>query len=233
MATRVPRSCETRGFVKLNQPDPSTEAQVTATETNAAMPDPGGPSQLAGAEELRRRLGDRVILLIGMMGAGKSSIGRRLGRLLGLDFLDADQEIEEAAGMTIPEIFARHGEAYFRDGERRVLARLLEGGPAVIATGGGAWMDDRTRALARERGLSVWLKADAEVLMRRVRRRGNRPLLNNADPEGTLRRLLAEREPVYAEADLIVPSRDVAHEVMTDETLAAIRRHLDEENARS
>lgn len=182
-----------------------------------------------GVGGLRARLQGRVIVLIGMMGAGKSSIGRRLGRLLGLDFVDADTEIEQAAGMTIPEIFARHGESYFRDGERRVVARLLDHGPAIVATGGGAWMDERTREKARERGISVWLKADADLLARRVRRRGTRPLLMNGDPEATLRRLLAEREPYYAMADLTVISRDVPHEIMADETLAAIRRHLETE----
>jgi shikimate kinase len=200
---------------------------------HAAIPDAGEPQPVEGSGGFRARLRGRNIVLIGMMGAGKSSIGRRLGRMLGLDFLDADHEIEEAAGMSIPEIFSRHGEAYFRDGERRVLARLLEGGPAVIATGGGAWVDARTRALAADRSISVWLKADPEILLKRVRRRGSRPLLMNADPEGTLRRLLAEREPLYATADIIVNSRDVPHETMSDEVLDAIRRHVEEEGARA
>jgi shikimate kinase len=193
---------------------------------HAAPPDAGEPGAVEGSGCVRAGLHGRNIVLIGMMGAGKSSIGRRLGRMLELDFLDADHEIEAAAGMTIPEIFARHGEAYFRDGERRVVARLLEGGPAVIATGGGAWMDARTRELAATRAISVWLKADAEVLLKRVKRRGTRPLLMNADPEGTMRRLLDERAPFYAQADIVVKSRDVPHETMSDEVLDAIRRHV-------
>lgn len=203
-----------RGALPVSEPSGSAEEIITVVE---------------GVAGLRARLGGRAIVLIGMMGAGKSSIGRRLGRMLGLDFMDADTEIEQAAGMTIPEIFARHGEPYFRDGERRVVARLLDQGSAVIATGGGAWMDERTREKARERGISVWLKADPEVLLKRVKRRGTRPLLMNGDPEATMRRLLAEREPYYAMADLVVNSRDVPHETMADETLLALVRHLETE----
>ena len=179
----------------------------------------------AGAR-VREMLGKRAVVLIGMMGAGKSSVGRRLAKVLLLPFVDADTEIEKAAGMTIPEIFSRHGEPYFRAGETRVVSRLLDQRTSVIATGGGAWMDASTREKVRERAISVWLRADVDVLLRRVKKRGGRPLLKTGDQEGTLRRLLAEREPVYAEADLTVTSREVPHEVMVAETLAALENLL-------
>src|SRR3954447_14442539 len=153
-------------------------------------------------------LGRRSIVLVGMMGAGKSSIGRRLAQRLGLGFVDADAEIEAAAGMTIAEIFARDGEAYFRSGEARVIARLLDQGPQVLATGGGAFMNGETRASISQKGISVWLKADFEVLMRRVKRRsGDRPMLQG-DPAERVRHLMDERYPVYAEADAMVMSRE-------------------------
>jgi len=166
----------------------------------------------------------RTVALIGMMGAGKTAVGRQLAKRVGAPFLDADKEIEEAAGCTIPEIFAERGEAYFRDGERRVIARLLDGPPAVLATGGGAYMNEQTRALLRERATTVWLKADFETLWKRVSKRGNRPLLKTEDPQGTLRRLIAEREPVYADADLIVDSGEQTKEAMArrvEDALAA------------
>jgi shikimate kinase len=148
----------------------------------------------------------RTLVLVGLMGAGKSSVGRRLAARLGLPFVDADQEIETAAGMTIEEIFARHGEPAFRDGERRVIARLLDNPVHVLATGGGAFMDPRTRALIRERATSIWLHAELDELVRRVSRRTDRPLLKGGDPRVVLERLIAERYPVYAEADVTVPS---------------------------
>lgn len=151
---------------------------------------------------------DRTIALIGMMGAGKSAIGRQLAQLLDFPFVDADREIEQAAGETIPEIFANHGEACFRDGERRVIQRLVEDGPCVLATGGGAYMDERTRAFLRKTATTVWLKADFDVLWRRVSRRSHRPLLRTEDPQGTLRRLIDERYPTYAQADITVFSGD-------------------------
>jgi shikimate kinase len=166
----------------------------------------------------------RTVALIGMMGAGKSAIGRQLAKRLNAPFLDADKEIETAAGCTIPEIFAEHGEAYFRDGERRVIARLLDGPPAVLATGGGAYMNAETRTLLHERATVVWLKADFETLWKRVSKRGHRPLLKTEDPQGTLRRLLAEREPVYARADLIVDSGEQTKDAMArkvEDALAA------------
>jgi shikimate kinase len=172
------------------------------------------------------KLGRRSIVLVGMMGAGKSSIGRRLAVELGLPFIDADTEIETAAGMTIPEIFEAHGEPYFRSGEARVIARLLEGGPQVLASGGGAFINPQTRALIRERGVSVWLKAEVDVLLRRIRRRSDRPLLKTGDPEQALRRLVNERYPVYAEADVTVHSQDVAHEAIVADILAALAARL-------
>jgi shikimate kinase len=164
--------------------------------------------------------------MVGMMGAGKTSVGKRLATRLGLPFADADAAIEQAANATIPEIFERHGEAYFRDGERRVIRRLLEEGAKVLATGGGAFIQPETRSAIREKGVSVWLKADQDVLMGRVRRRSNRPLLKTADPEATMARLIAERYPVYAEADIHIQSRDVAHDVVIDDILVALDEFL-------
>jgi shikimate kinase len=168
-------------------------------------------------------LGRRSVVLVGMMGAGKSSIGRRLAARLGIPFVDADSEIEKAAGMTIPEIFATHGEPYFRAGEARVIARLLEGGPQVLATGGGAFMNPETRANIHAKGISVWLRATLEVLSRRIKRRTDRPLLKTTDPVATLRRLMEERYPVYAEANLTVESREVPHDTIVDEIVAGLR----------
>ncbi|MEA2980085.1 MAG: shikimate kinase [Alphaproteobacteria bacterium] len=172
-------------------------------------------------------LGRRSVVLVGMMGAGKSSVGRRLAARLGIPFVDADAEIEKAhAGMTISEIFATHGEPYFRAGEMRVIARLLEGGPQVLATGGGAYMNADTRATIHAKGISVWLRATLDVLNRRIKRRGDRPLLKNTDPSETLRRLIEERNPVYAEADLTVESRDVPHDTIVDEILEGLRGRI-------
>jgi shikimate kinase len=179
---------------------------------------------------LRAALGARAVVLVGMMGSGKSSVGKRLGARLGLPFVDADTEIETAAGMTIPEIFAQRGESEFRDGERRVISRILTTrAPLVLATGGGAFMNADTRARIAELGVSIWLKADFDVLMRRVRKRSNRPLLQTADPEATVRRLLAEREPVYALADITLISRDDPHEVVIEDAVAALARQLRQE----
>lgn len=171
-------------------------------------------------------LGARSLVLVGMMGAGKSSVGRRLATRLGLSFVDADVEIEAAAGMTIPEIFASHGEPYFRAGEARVIARLLGGDAQVLATGGGAFMNPETRAIIREKGISIWLNADFEVLMRRIKRRTDRPLMRTDDPSETLRRLIDERYPVYAEADLTIQSREVPHEKIVEEIIAALADRL-------
>ncbi len=171
---------------------------------------------------IRSWLGSRSLVMVGLMGCGKSSVGRRLAMELMLPFLDADDEIEKAADMTIPEIFQQHGEAYFRNGERRVIGRILANGPQVLATGGGAYMNEETRAAIREAGYSIWLNAELPVLMRRVLKRENRPLLKSGDPEGTMRRLMAERYPVYAEADMKIDSRDVPHEVTVGEILTAL-----------
>lgn len=172
-------------------------------------------------------LGRRSVVLVGMMGAGKSSIGRRLAQRLGIPFVDADAKIEEAhAGVTIAEIFATYGEPYFRSGEARVIARLLDEGPQVLATGGGAYMNENTRASIRQKGISVWLKADFEVLMRRVKRRsGDRPMLQG-DPAERVRHLIDERYPVYAEADTMVVSRDVPHETIVNEIVAELAAKL-------
>jgi len=175
---------------------------------------------------LVRGLGSRSIVLVGMMGAGKSSVGKRLAQRLGLGFFDADTEIERAAGMTIPDMFEKRGEAEFRQGEQRVISRLLADGPIVLATGGGAYMNEMTRAFIAQQGVSVWLKAEFDVLMRRVRKRSNRPLLQNPDPEGTLKRLIDARYPIYALAELTIQSRDVAHDVIVDEIITALSAHL-------
>ena len=168
-----------------------------------------------------RALGSRSIVLIGMMGAGKSSIGRRLATRLGIPFVDADTEIESAAGMTIPEIFDRHGEPYFRAGEKRVIARLLDNGPQVLATGGGSVMDPQTRALIGEKGISIWLRADIDVLLKRTKRRNDRPLAER------IKDLLPQREPVYAQADIVVQSRDEPHETIINEIMLELRKCLD------
>src|SRR3954471_9320609 len=168
-------------------------------------------------------LGARSVVLIGMMGAGKSTIGRRMAARLRLPFLDADTEIETAAGMSIPDIFETHGEPHFRDGEARVIARLLDGGPAVIATGGGAFMREETRNRVRDKAISIWLKADLDVIMKRVKRRADRPLLQTEDPTATVQRLLEAREPVYATADLTIGSRDVPHDRGVAECLEGLR----------
>jgi shikimate kinase len=174
--------------------------------------------------EISAALGTRSVVLVGMMGAGKSTIGRRLSLRLRLPFLDADTEIETAAGMSIPDIFEARGEPDFRDGEARVIARLLDSGPGVLATGGGAFMREETRNRIRDKAISIWLKAD--IIMRRVKRRADRPLLQTADPEATVGRLLREREPIYQYADLTVWSRDVPHEKIVDECIEALYGRL-------
>ena len=178
------------------------------------------------AASLGLALGRRSVVLVGMMGAGKSSVGRRLAARVGIPFIDADVEIEKAAGMTVAEIFSAQGEDYFRAGEMRVIARLLESGPQVLATGGGAFMNAETRAAIRAKGLSVWLRATIDVLVRRVKRRGDRPLLKTADPVETLRQLMDERYPIYAESAVIVESRDVPHETIVDEIIEGLHRRI-------
>ncbi len=193
------------------------------------MPETAIPAGASASQEaaIAAALGMRSIVLVGMMGAGKSTIGRRLSARLQLPFLDADTEIELAhAGMTIPEIFAAHGEPYFRDGEARVIARLLGAGPCVLATGGGAFMREETRNRIRDMAVSIWLKADADIIMKRVKRRADRPLLQTADPAATVARLIGEREPVYQHADLTIWSRDVPHEKIVDECIDALHARL-------
>jgi shikimate kinase len=192
------------------------------------MPDTASqaPTSAPQDAEITAALGARSVVLVGMMGAGKSTIGRRLAARLQLPFTDADTEIEAAAGMSIPDIFETHGEPHFRDGEARVIARLLDNGPAVLATGGGAFMREDTRNRIRAKAISVWLKADADIIMRRVRRRADRPLLHTPDPVGTVNRLLEQREPVYQSADLTIASRDVPHDKIVDECIGALRIRL-------
>jgi shikimate kinase len=176
--------------------------------------------------ELLRRLGNRSIVFIGLMGAGKTAIGRKVAAALGLAFADSDHEIETASRMGITDLFERYGEAEFRALEQRVIARVLENGPQVLSTGGGAFMNEQTRAAIAGHGVSVWLKADINVLMERVSKKQNRPLLKNPDPRAVMERLMAERHPVYATADVIVPTRDERKEVIADEVIDALAARL-------
>jgi len=187
-----------------------------------------GSNAGGSATAILNPLGRRSIVLVGMMGVGKSSIGRRLAARLAVPFVDADAEIEAAAGMSIADIFARHGEADFRNGEARVIARLLEGGPQVLATGGGAVMNADTRAAIKAKGVSIWLAAEFDVLMRRINKRKNdRPMLQTVDPAATLRDLLVERQPVYAQADITVQSREVPHDAIVAEIITVLAAFLD------
>jgi len=176
------------------------------------------------AAGMRARLGARSIVLVGMPGSGKSAVGRRLATRLDLDFVDADEEIERAAGKPIMDIFKDHGEAYFREGERKVIARLLGSGPQVLATGGGAMLAAETRDNISRSGISIWLKAELPVLMRRVLKRNTRPLLEK-DPEGVMRQLMEVRYPIYATADITVESRDLPHETVVGEIIDALTKH--------
>ena len=174
------------------------------------------------SEAIRRSLGVRPIVLVGLMGAGKTSVGRRLAEKLEIPFVDADHEIEVAAGKTIPEIFSDHGEDYFREGERRVITRLLENGKQVLATGGGAFMNAETREKIKTQGVSLWLKADLDVLLKRVAKRNDRPLLQNDDPAAVMKRLIDLRYPIYAQSDITVESRDVQHGQMVNDVIKAL-----------
>ena len=173
----------------------------------------------------------RSIVLVGLMGAGKTCIGRRLAARLGLPFVDADAEIEAAAGCSIEEIFEHHGEAAFRDGERKVIARLLDQAPRILATGGGAYMDPRTRAAAREKAITVWLRADLEMLLKRTSRRNHRPLLKRGNPREILDNLVKERHPVYAEADIVVQSQDGPPEVTVENLMGALTHFISRREA--
>jgi shikimate kinase len=172
-------------------------------------------------ETAKHLIGNHAIVLVGLMGAGKTSVGRRLAEKLGIPFVDADHEIELAAGKTITEIFADHGEEYFREGERRVITRLLENGLQVLATGGGAFMNDETRERIKANAVSIWLKAELEILLKRVAKRNDRPLLKD-DPVGVMKALIAKRYPTYAEANITVESRDVQHGQMVNDVIKAI-----------
>ena len=184
----------------------------------------GGPFPDLSSPDVSRV--DRSIVLVGLMGAGKTCIGRRLAARLGLAFTDADSEIEEAAGCSIEDYFAQHGEAAFRDGERRVIKRLLSGAPQVVSTGGGAFMDAGTRAEIRAHGVSLWLRADLELLLKRTGRRNNRPLLKRGDPREILDRLIRERYPVYAEADVVVDSADGPPDVTVERSARGLEAWL-------
>ena len=175
-------------------------------------------------EDIREKLGNHSIVLVGLMGAGKSSIGRRLAEKLDVPFVDADHEIEVAADKTIPEIFEDHGEAYFREGERRVISRLIENGAQVLSTGGGAFINEETRQGIQARGISVWLKADLSLLMKRVMKRADRPLLQTGDPEAVMQKLMDQRYPIYATADVTVESRDVQHTQMVNEVIKVLAK---------
>lgn len=171
---------------------------------------------------VQRLLHERSLVLIGLMGAGKSAIGRRLATRLDVPFLDADHEIEAAADKRIEEIFADEGEAYFRDREEKVIERLLTDGPLILATGGGAFMSPVTRTNIKEHGISLWLDAELDILMERVSRRSHRPLLQTEDPRAVMQALMDQRYPVYAEADIRILSRDVLHEVIVEEIINAL-----------
>ncbi len=185
-----------------------------------------GGGRQGRAKALASRLGGRPLVLVGMMGAGKTTVGRRLASRLGRQFIDSDEEIERAAQMSIPEIFEQRGESEFRTGEMRVIARLLKEKDIVLATGGGAFVNPDTRALVKTSAVSVWLKADIDVLFERVSRRANRPLLRTADPRGTLEKLIADRYPIYQEADITVISRDVPQDNVAGDVIVALLDHL-------
>ncbi|MHA6688922.1 shikimate kinase [Devosia sp. A449] len=187
---------------------------------------PDAASRHARAERLSQRLAGTPLVLVGMMGAGKTTVGRRLAARINRQFLDSDEEIEKAAQMTIPEIFAQRGEPEFRAGETRVIARVLKDGGVVLATGGGAFVNEETRALIKAGAISVWLKAEIDILFERVSRRSNRPLLKTANPRATLEKLIEERYPIYAEADVTVVSRDVPQDVVASDVVDAVLAYL-------
>ncbi|TCD13748.1 shikimate kinase [Oricola cellulosilytica] len=185
----------------------------------------------AHCKTVRRLIGKRSVVLVGLMGAGKSAIGRKLAAMLELPFVDADSEIEAASQMTVADLFEQYGEPEFRALEKRVIARVLKGGPRVLATGGGAFMNEQTRQTIARRGVSIWLSADIDLLMERVSRRQNRPLLQNPDPRMVMQKLIAERYPVYAHADVEVPSQDVSKDEMAARVVEAVATFLTVGNA--
>jgi len=179
---------------------------------------------------LLKRLGRRSIVFVGIMGAGKTVIGRKVASLCGLPFVDSDHEIEKVSRMTIPELFVTYGEPEFRALEQRVIERLLKNGPQVLSTGGGAFMSEATRAAVKRRGVAVWLNADLDTLMQRVSKRQNRPLLNTEDPRAMMQRLMDVRYPVYGTADLTILSRDDPKDVIAGEVLSSLTKHLASQN---
>lgn len=187
---------------------------------------PDAASRQARAEQLSERLAGRPLVLVGMMGAGKTTVGRRVAARLNRHFLDSDEEIEKAAQMTVPEIFEQRGEPEFRAGETRVIARVLKEPGVVLATGGGAFVNAETRALVKAEAISVWLKAEVDILFERVSRRSNRPLLKTANPRATLEKLIEDRYPIYAEADVTVVSRDVPQDVVAGHVIDAVLAFL-------
>lgn len=210
----------------------AAKTQVTMTRSGkSAKPAPEAAPKSKDEKELAQEitalLGARSLVLVGLMGAGKTTIGKRLAQRLGLDFVDADAAIEDAAGETISEIFQNHGEQYFREGERRVIARLLDEGPQVLATGGGAFMDEGTRANIAGKGISIWLHADLGVLVERVSRRGGRPLLKKNDPAKVMKELMEKRYPVYAQADITVDSDEASHDAVVDGILSALEAYME------
>jgi shikimate kinase len=214
--------CQHKGAAPI---DPQRLTQTAFSCRYAAMV--AIPMLASGTvDALLSSLGSRSIVFVGLMGAGKTAIGRKVASALGLPFLDSDHEIESVSRMSIPDLFAQYGEAEFRALEQRVILRVLENGPQVLATGGGAFMNEQTREAIAANGISVWLKADVDVLLERVSKKQNRPLLQNADPRGVLERLIAERHPVYAYADITVPTRDDRREVIAGEVIDAISRSL-------
>lgn len=199
--------------------------------TDEPLTDRGGTGGTdAGADRTgtaRERLGGRAIVFVGLMGAGKTAIGRRLAQMLDLPFVDSDHEIEAVSRMTVPELFERYGEPEFRALEQRVIGRLLREGPRVVSTGGGAFMNAQTREAVAEHGVSIWLKAGLDLLMDRVSKNQNRPLLKSADPRAVMERLMAERYPVYALADITVETRDATREIIAEETFRSLFDHLE------
>jgi shikimate kinase len=198
---------------------------MTTQDQQVSSPAPA-PADSAQADPVEPRYQvARSLVMVGLMGCGKSAIGRRLAAALGLDFVDADAAIEQAAGCTIAEIFERFGEAEFREGEARVITRLLEGPPCVLATGGGAYMNDQTRGLINQSGIAVWLRADLDLLVRRTAGRTHRPLLNVGDPRQTLARLMDQRYPIYAQAAVVVDVTDESPEVTCRRVREALEAH--------
>lgn len=181
---------------------------------------------------IRDLLGDRVVVFVGLMGAGKTAIGRKVAAALDLPFVDSDHEIESVSRMTVPELFERYGEPEFRALEQRVIERLLREGPRIVSTGGGAFMNAQTRAAIAEHGVSIWLKAGLDLLMERVAKKQNRPLLKNPDPRAVMEKLMADRYPVYALADVTVETRDARREIIAEETLRALEEHLTAQRSR-